>query len=423
MEKEIEYFIMNPQMMYRGTKGFIKGKWASGIFKGKTPLFIKQCKNKARQIIYSQQETEKGVYTSDLETLLVEKIENDKQANGGVTYKFISVKSLSAEELDELVQVDNINFKRGQTWHKFNPVTNKWSYSISVMPVAKEVKDFMYFSDEFKSFISTFKYQSKLSFKPKEKNSKQKGILIFPKQDAHFNKADIYGNNDIQSRFDSIIYSYKSILEEAFLISDIENIFYVVGSDQFNSEWTSLTTKGTPQDNVGYYQEMFKVICSHEIEVLELFSMYSSKIKVIFTPGNHDEYVGWHLIHWLEAYFRNVIGIQFETTINATKCFKYSNSGIMLNHGDVVPQKDLISHFPNMFKQEWSNCDNYYIFSGDKHYERSIEKYGVTCYQVPAMSLATGKWDDKHLWRATPEIQVFLIKKDAHLTNIFKRKL
>lgn len=424
-EKGVQYFINKPKQLEKSSGKFTRGALANGLFLGESSEFVNSAKYEARLILKNQENVELQLEVNDLEKTIVqlsEKIENDG-VEGKTTYKFISVKSLEPHELDELVHVDNVKFKRGQTWHKHNPQTQKWTYSISVLPVKQEIQDLINHTQQFTEFLTTYKPEPIIYEFVDKIFSKDDAILIFPKQDAHFNKYDIYGNNNIHDRFTEIETKTIEILLEASLFNTIEKTTYIVGSDQFNSEWTQLTTKGTPQTNILNYQDSFKLICDHEISIIENILAVSKGVEILFIPGNHDEYVGWHLVNFLSAYYRNNDKVLINDQVFNTKFERYSNSGIMFNHGDVIKPKDLALHFPLQFKEEWSKCDNYYIFTGDKHVEKSIDFNGINFYQVPALSQATGKWDNKHLYEARPEMQAFLIKKDKYLTNIFKRKL
>lgn len=425
MESGINYFVQNPKMLYKSSGKFIKNLYGKGLFLNKTAQYVNECKDKARAILSNTSNVEANNYISELEkevVSLVEKIENDKQ-EGVTTYKFVASKSLEPHELDELVHVDNVNYKRCQTWHKYNPNTKQWSYSISVMPVKQEVKDLLVFTKNFTDFLQTYKPTITLQKVPRTSFLKQNSILIFPKQDAHFNKLDIYGNNDINERFTKIEQKTVEILTEASIFNNLEEIIYIVGSDQFNSEWTSLTTKGTPQQNILSYQDAFKAICNHEITIIENLRQTTSKLTVLFVPGNHDEYVGWHLVNYLQGFYKDDASIVFEDSTINTKFQRYSNSALMFNHGDAIKPKDLAVNFPIQFKSEWSMCDNFYIFTGDKHTEKSVDFNGINFYQVPQLSRATGKWDNKMGFEARPEMQAFLIKESEGMTNIYKRKL
>jgi hypothetical protein len=219
--------------------------------------------------------------------------------------------------------------------------------------------------------------------------------LVINKQDAHYNKVDIHGQNDIEDRFKMVLDRIKTIVYQAEISNQLEEIVYVIGSDEFNSEFTSTTTKGTPQDNILSYHESFKRICDHEIDVIDNLLETGANVCVIYVPGNHDEYVGWHLINWLSIYYRNYNEITFDVESSYRKYYSFGKTAIMFNHGDAIKPAKLASIFPIEFKQEWSDHDHFYIFTGDKHHELSQDFGGIKFYQIPAFSTAKSRWDDK----------------------------
>jgi hypothetical protein len=76
------------------------------------------------------------------------------------------------------------------------------------------------------------------------------------------------------------------------------------------------------------------------------------------------------------------------------------------------------------FRENWSAHKNFYIFTGDKHHEVSLDLNGIKFYQLPALSNSKSLWDDKNghvMSRA--EVTGFLIDKFDGMTNIFKQYL
>jgi hypothetical protein len=67
-----------------------------------------------------------------------------------------------------------------------------------------------------------------------------------------------------------VILKTEIILQQAKLSSNLETIKYIVGSDEFNSEFTGTTTKGTPQTNILTYHDSFLKICNHEASMIQL---------------------------------------------------------------------------------------------------------------------------------------------------------
>jgi len=180
------------------------------------------------------------------------------------------------------------------------------------------------FTDRFEEFLT--KYESRHVYIRPMRNGNTNACLLINKQDSHLNKYDIYGDNDIKARFESIESKFRNIILKATCTNNLEEIVYIVGSDEFNSEWTDMTVKGTPQRNIMDYHTAFEEICEHEVRVINEMLINSQKVIIKYIPGNHDEYVGWHLIKWLQCYYRNQENLVFETSPSYTKSHHYSNS-------------------------------------------------------------------------------------------------
>jgi hypothetical protein len=158
--------------------------------------------------------------------------------------------------------------------------------------------------------------------------------------------------------------------------------------------------------------------------VINLLLQKGENVDVIFVAGNHDEYVGWHLASWLQTYFRNEERVFFDISPRYRKYVSYGTSALMFNHGDALKPAKLAGLFPMEFKNGWSEHDNFYIFTGDKHHEMSLDFNGIKFYQLPAFSTAKSSWDDKNGYTITKgEVTGFLIDLQDGITNIFKQYL
>jgi len=257
----------------------------------------------------------------------------------------------------------------------------------------------------------------------RSQTEKPKACLIIPKQDAHWNMYDVKGQNSIEERFATFTKALLSQLEKCILTNNIEKIVYVVGSDEFNSEWTSQTTKGTPQQNILTYQESFEKVCEFNIETIKLLRFYAPKIEVVLLNGNHDEYIGWHLANLLKQVFKKNDSIEVNSNTENTKIVSYAKNLILLNHGDTNSPKELGAKFPVIAHNIWSNYTNYLVICGDKHHERSADINGVICYQVPQLSKSLSAWSDKKQYIVTkPELLTFLLEEDS-VSNILRKQI
>jgi hypothetical protein len=369
----------------------------------------------------AQDDAETAKYIGELEDYIVRFIEDVQKGTGEIVLNSKEeIKSL--EELIEKCKIDT------DKWEVTKYVQNYWGNNdqphYQVKAWLGKKKDEQIFQDSFISFLETYEPHSPKVTAPKYETSKKDACLIINKQDSHLDKLDIGGDNDIEERFGNFIQRVEIIIDQASLSNNLTDIKYIIGSDEFNSEFTSTTTKGTPQQNILSYHDSFKAICDHEVDVINLLLQKGDVVDVIFVAGNHDEFVGWHLASWLQTYFRNELRLFFDISPRYRKYVSYGTSAMMFNHGDALKPAKLASLFPMEFKTEWSDHDNFYIFTGDKHHEMSIDINGIKFYQLPAFSTAKSSWDDKNGYTITKgEVTGFLIDLEDGITNIFKQYL
>ena len=325
----------------------------------------------------------------------------------------------TAEEIITLLKLDTAKWKLSTYWNKEK---SDGTWFISAMVTSITAKEEM--SNSFTDFLVTYKHKALKVVKKKSNAKNPAACLVINKQDAHLNKYDINGNNDIENRFAGILDKVTRILARAGAVNNIKKAIYVLGSDLIDSEWTDMTTKGTPQKSVLPYQKGFELICNHEVDIINTLLEGVETLEVLFVPGNHDQYVGWHVVNWLQVYYRNQKNLTINTDPTNTKYVQFSNSAIMFNHGDGMKPEKLAQIFPLEFKEGWSSCNNHYIFTGDKHHELSRDIGGIRFYQIPALSKAVSAWDSKHGWTMSKaEMTAFLITEGVGLTDIYKEQI
>jgi hypothetical protein len=336
--------------------------------------------------------------------------------NGTYNISYYYEKPPTVEDVINDHKIDLNKWKLSQYWSK----QKGKGYQVSAL-FSEKKKDTINLKEDFLEFLKTYKPASPEIKKQKKEIEFTNTCLVFNKQDSHLNKYDINGENNIADRFDSIEHKMVKILKKASLSSNLQKVVYIIGSDEFNSEWTNATVKFTPQQNILPYQLGFQLICQHEASIITKLLEYTDELEVLYIPGNHDEYVGWHMVSWLQVYFRNQKNVSFDISPDYTKYIKYSNTAMAFNHGDVMKPEKLAQNFPIEFKDQWSECDNFLIFTGDKHSELSRDIGGMKFFRLPALSKSVSKWDSQNGYTTTKsEMTAFLIEENNSLTDIYK---
>jgi hypothetical protein len=366
-------------------------------------------------------DAESAAYVAALEDHIIKFEEDIVKGTGEIVFN-------SKEEirtLDELIEKCKIDTSK---WEITKYVQNYWGNSgtphwqVKAWMSKKSTEQL--FQDSFIEFLKEYQPTSVEIDSSKQTFTKSSACLVINKQDSHLNKFDINGNNNVYDRFDNILDKVKVIVDQSHLSNYIDTIFYIIGSDEFNSEFTGTTTKGTPQQNIDTYHNSFENICEHEIKMITMLLQKADDVRIIYVAGNHDEFVGWHMITWLAAYFKDISRVKFDCSPKYRKYVSFGDTAIMFNHGDAIKPAKLASIFPIEYKEKWSAHHNFYIFTGDKHHEVSIDFGGIKFYQIPAFSNAKSLWDEKNGHTTSKaEVTGFLIDFEQGMTNIFKQYL
>lgn len=345
----------------------------------------------------------------------------ENKTDGSKSFDFTADRIPTEQEIIEHFNIDTKSFRINQIYHK---TSFGGKYAITVSLLANKGQDAISLSDEFVEKLGKIEPLPSITiFNTSFDNSKPSACLVIPKQDAHWNAYDVKGENSIEDRFARFTKTLHVQLEKVSLTNQLEKIIYIVGSDEFNSEYSNTTTKGTPQQNILTYEQSFEKITEFNIETIKLLKSYGKEVQVVLLNGNHDHYVGWHLANVLKHVFKNHGTISVNDSTENTKIVNYKNNLILLNHGDASSPKELGAKFPVLAHSIWSNYTNYVVICGDKHHERSSDINGVICYQVPQLSKAVSAWSDKKGYLVSKsELLTFLFEEDE-LTNILRKQI
>jgi len=174
------------------------------------------------------------------------------------------------------------------------------------------------------------------------------------------------------------------LVERVGDISKLKQVVIPVGNDFFNSEGLSkATTKGTPQDDDGRWPKSFMAGCSLITELVD--ELYQDvEVKIIITPGNHDQERCFYLGEYLNAWYRNNERVEVD---NAPKLRKYHKFGINLigwTHGSEEKHADLPMIMARECK-DFSSCSSYHFHLGHLHHDWLRDMKGVKVRVLPSL--------------------------------------
>jgi hypothetical protein len=369
-------------------------------------LYIAQLEEQVVQLVSSR-------YTSDDPMVTTE----DRESGTSTVQFKHSLEALSDEDIYLECKRSPKTWKLVQVWKKKR--SNGFIYSANFRLLEQDSEQS--FQTHFIDFLKTKQFDLLDVLAPYYDDTKTNALLVINKQDFHFNKYDIFGNNNIFQRLANFESTTVRLAQKAARNYNVEKVVYIIGSDSFNSEWTNTTTKGTPQKNLIGYHEGFEIITNHEVAVIRDLLTRAQQVEVLYIPGNHDEYVGWHLIKMLERVFAYEPRISFETTPFKRKYLRYDNTALMFNHGDDAKPQKLVNAFPVEFKDEWSYTNHWYVFTGDKHQRLEKDFSGIEFYGIPSLSTAKSHWDDLNAHVGTKAAYTaFIIEEGNGMADIYK---
>lgn len=151
----------------------------------------------------------------------------------------------------------------------------------------------------------------------------------------------------------------------------LDRIMFIIGNDVLHFDTPKrTTTNGTPQDTDGQLHQIFKEGLNLYVEVIEML-LPIADVEVIYNPSNHDYMSGYMLAQSLEAWFRTVKNVTFDTTIRHRKYSTYGKNLFCTSHGDGAKHNDM----PSLMSTEhpdWSNKENQfrYIYVHHLHHKK-----------------------------------------------------
>lgn len=189
---------------------------------------------------------------------------------------------------------------------------------------------------------------------------------------------------------------YEEILNEILHIMSAhrwEQIVIPFGQDFFHNDSIvrGETTKGTKIEKV----DMISAVKEAKQFVYALIDMaiaVASEVKVIYTPGNHDQSISWMFMQvLLERYGPDVV----DDSMANRKCFAFGDNAIMVTHGQAkksATAKSLAPLFPIAFPLEFANAKTREIHAGHLHHEEA-DACGAMVRRLSS-AVPTDDWTD-----------------------------
>ena len=173
-----------------------------------------------------------------------------------------------------------------------------------------------------------------------------------------------------------------------------DRIVIPFGQDFFHNDSIAngCTTKGTPIEKVDMMRavkEGRQFVCT----IIDAAIECANKVKVLYTPGNHDRSISWMFIQvLLERYGASIV----DDSLEYRKIITYGKNSIMVTHGDSkqATPNTLAQIFPISFAKEFADANIREVHAGHLHHEAEADIHGVMVRRLSSGS-KTDEWSDR----------------------------
>ena len=226
-------------------------------------------------------------------------------------------------------------------------------------------------------------------------------LLVINATDVHLNKKCFTSKITLDDQISTFKAAIGYSIDKA---NSPAKILFIIGHDFLHSEFTSMTTKGTPQDTL----ESFEILFKKALQVLIQSINYCATIAptdVVLVNGNHAYAAELQLFSALEVYYEALSNKDI-TLIGGKedrKYYEYYDNSFMLIHDP----KNKVADLPLVFSVEKPYMfikKNKYILSGHLHSKKETsfitnnEKYGIEHIQCPSLSAGDDKWHHENMY-------------------------
>jgi hypothetical protein len=323
-----------------------------------------------------QELSAKGITSkAEMARLIIEKHElTDEQETVRLAIsKLINNKKvLQAEDSMYLHSVDNViealrekgfNPKLKSLWK--GPSKDLPGFSIDTQEEGNLWKELL---DELTQDIKAYSpkvHKVQRAIKPK------KSCAIINLFDAHIDKISVLGDHTLEENCKAFEEAFDKLLNSVIIACDPEAFIIPVGSDFFNSNVFSGTTKkGTPQGANADPSESFRVGIRTYRNCIDKAAQYGV-VKVPVIKGNHDEDTDFYLGHCLALVYENNENVEVDDSKDQRKYYKYGENLFGFAHGDKEKRK--VDQLPLIMaeeeKQLWADTTYREWYLGDIHHK------------------------------------------------------
>ncbi len=203
-----------------------------------------------------------------------------------------------------------------------------------------------------------------------------------------------------------------------------EMILCVVGNDLDNVNGSQKTTvNGTPQDEIGRWQETFAAASALVIRQIERCRQLAP-VHVLITPGNHDLERAWYVGVVLQNRFLGAPGITVDNSPAPRKYYKWGRVLLGYAHGHEEKHSQLPLIMANEQPQAWGGCTwkewhlGHFHTMKERVFTPAADQDGVVVRILPSLC-APDAWHAAKGFHGKRAAEGYLYDRDQGLVAVF----
>ena len=158
------------------------------------------------------------------------------------------------------------------------------------------------------------------------------------------------------------------------------------------------------------WPKVFKTGVQIKVHLIKLALKKHKYVKVIITPGNHDEHTSFALSMILDAYFKDNPRVDIDLGVTPHKYYVFGQNLIGVTHGDKCAMKDLPGIMSCDMYKAWGQTKFRYWITGHIHHIQRHEFPGCVVESFRSIA-AKDAWHVKK-YRSLRDLQVIVYHKD-----------
>jgi hypothetical protein len=257
------------------------------------------------------------------------------------------------------------------------------------------------------------------------RHAPQEAIGVLSIRDAHFGMAtmhpDPYENYSVSEAAVAFVNAGAYLIDKAKR-ENVKHLVIPFGSDTLHVDGaTSATTKGTPQETIGYWWEAFEGAMNSLISVVELAREVIGEVTLVLEQGNHDHNLARALGIALTGRWSDVTVL---ISPNSIKRVSYGNTHLFFHHGNDVKQEAYLVMIGNTYPDSLSK-DNYIeILTGHYHHRNKTIlngsgdywESGRLNYRITPALCPSSNWAEASGYNSEPGAQLTVYDNQSFLS-------